>query len=429
MSSPRKYASPRSGARPLNRAAPTAPRERLPPTALLGVESGRATGGGISAARRRAGSALSASQPPRGEVGTEAPTEEAAALQAAENEPEGSDKLQSAGDDGSAGGAAVSLKEAQRRSAGRTLAKLAVCAVAMALVGAAHVSESWLVRSALGVSGGLAFALIGWRRKSLNVSGAVGAAIVGAVTLVCSFRCTFVLLAFFFASSAITTIGEELKDIDENHKKGGQRDIVQVLCNGGVPTALAVVLLLATNGVDLPVAASKAAAALSAAFMGYYACCAGDTWASELGILSKQQPRLITTLEPVRRGTNGGVTMLGFGASLAGGLFVGLCFYVAGVLSPGKAAAARPEFIAEAWVVLLGGAAGLLGSLIDSVLGATVQFTGYNLDTQKITGKAGDRVKRISGQLPRTQLAWSQPSRLPHANPPLPPLASEKRNL
>jgi len=131
----------------------------------------------------------------------------------------------------------------------------------------------------------------------------------------------------------------------------------------------------------------------------------------------------------VRRGTNGGVTMLGFGASLAGGLFVGLCFYVAGVLSPGKAAAARPEFIAEAWVVLLGGAAGLLGSLIDSVLGATVQFTGYNLDTQKITGKAGDRVKRISGQLPRTQLAWSQPSRLPHANPPLPPLASEKRNL
>jgi uncharacterized membrane protein len=73
---------------------------------------------------------------------------------------------------------------------------------------------------------------------------------------------------------------------------------------------------------------------LQGAVLGWYACCCGDAWSRELGELSGDMPRLLTTLQPVRRGTHGAVSLLGLSGAAAGGLLVGLLFHCAAVLSP-----------------------------------------------------------------------------------------------
>ncbi|KDD72802.1 hypothetical protein H632_c2880p0, partial [Helicosporidium sp. ATCC 50920] len=62
------------------------------------------------------------------------------------------------------------------------------------------------------------------------------------------------LLAFFLTSSALTTYGEERKRVEDDHKEGGQRDWVQVACNGAAPAAAALALraLLWASGSGSP---------------------------------------------------------------------------------------------------------------------------------------------------------------------------------
>ncbi len=133
----------------------------------------------------------------------------------------------------------------------------------------------------------------------------------------------------------------------------------------------------------------------TARVQGHYACCCADTWASELGILSRSRPRLITTGRPVPPGTNGGVTAQGLACSAAGGAFVGAAFGAAGALGCASGAplrggslcpAGHPVMGAGSWLTgpagvatltAVGVACGLFGSLLDSVLGATLQYTGW----------------------------------------------------
>ncbi|KAL6755659.1 integral membrane protein DUF92-domain-containing protein [Haematococcus lacustris] len=257
--------------------------------------------------------------------------------------------------------------------------------------------------------GGAAIALWGLRRNSLAVSGAVAAFLVGAGTLGCSLRFGATLLAFYLSSSQLTRFKEELKvGLDDAGKLGGQRDWKQVLCNGLVPTCLAVAYGVLAGCVDVPLGGlahlepwrCQLATLLGGAFLGYYACCCGDTWASELGPLSSDTPRLITSLRPVRRGTNGGVTLLGLSASLMGGMWVGAVFYAAALVSPtlwifeGQHAAAAAQWR----LIPLGLMAGLVGSVVDSLLGATLQYSGFNRATGRVTSQPGPLVTHIAGR-------------------------------
>lgn len=84
----------------------------------------------------------------------------------------------------------------------------------------------------------------------------------------------------------------------------------------------------------------------------------------------------MTTLRPVPPGTNGAISLLGTTVSLLGGTSLGVLFWtIDGRL--------RTDEGLGKWAVL-GGLAGLGGSLLDSVLGSSLQRTYYDRNSRKI---------------------------------------------
>eukprot|EP00088_Acartia_fossae_P042594 TRINITY_DN4477_c0_g1_i1.p1 TRINITY_DN4477_c0_g1~~TRINITY_DN4477_c0_g1_i1.p1 ORF type:complete len:330 (+),score=38.73 TRINITY_DN4477_c0_g1_i1:126-1115(+) len=240
----------------------------------------------------------------------------------------------------------------------------------------------------------------GHKRRSLSTSGALLALLVGFCLTLAHYSFFFCLIAFFFTSSKATKYRQDIKSkIEDDFKEGGQRNWLQVLCNGGMATELALLYLLDVGSSDLPVdfRHNYRASWLGMGVMGAIACCNGDTWASELGTVLASEPRLITTLKKVPRGTNGGVSIAGLLASYFGGLLIGAAYWVGVFLSASSGDISRAP---EQWkIVLVGGFGGLLGSLLDSLLGATLQYSGKDVKTGKIVEVARLGVSRISGKM------------------------------
>lgn len=110
-------------------------------------------------------------------------------------------------------------------------------------------------------------------------------------------------------------------------------------------------------------------------FSGVFSCCNGDTWASELGtVFSNSDPILITNLKKVPKGTNGGISVVGTVSSAVGGLLIGISQYLVIFYFSDRTLwmYAPPQWP----IIVFGALGGLLGSLIDSFLGATVQYSG-----------------------------------------------------
>ncbi|KAI8082716.1 integral membrane protein DUF92-domain-containing protein, partial [Halteromyces radiatus] len=217
------------------------------------------------------------------------------------------------------------------------------------------------------------------RKKSLTRDGAGGAFVLGMTTFASSYWLfTVVLLTFFLTSSKLTKFKAERKRLlEDEYDLSSERNLTQVLCNGLVG-GIAVSFFHTLADSELVCYSSFPwGKMLLWIYIGHYSCCAGDTWASELGILNSSWPFLITKWERVPPGTNGGVSPLGLFASLAGGLCIGLVAALSLALDQ--------RCHGFDWsVIILGAMAGLGGSLIDSILGATIQETVYSKDRKMI---------------------------------------------
>uniref|UniRef100_UPI0037E868FB transmembrane protein 19 n=1 Tax=Semicossyphus pulcher TaxID=241346 RepID=UPI0037E868FB len=236
------------------------------------------------------------------------------------------------------------------------------------------------------------------KRHSLDKSGALGALLVGFVLTMANFSFFSSLMAFFITSSRLTRWGgAQKKKIDVDYKEGGQRNWVQVFCNGGVPTELALLYMIEVGPGEMPIDFSKqySASWMCLSLLGALACSTGDTWASEVGpVLSQTQPRLITTWQEVPAGTNGGVTPVGLAASFLGGLAVGGAYFVTQLLFISDLHLADPQWP----IVVYGGIAGLLGSMLDSFLGAHMQYSGFDASIGKVVGYQSATTQRICGK-------------------------------
>ncbi len=280
----------------------------------------------------------------------------------------------------------------------------------------------------LGIAAYLGYS--GYRKGSLSLDGALTASAVGYASMANPFPgFGLSLITFYLTGSKATKFKAGIKEALETHSStpdsgagaaaastptrkekkrdttSGNRSATQVLCNSltAVVACIAFRALnnTATGAVD-PLSrrvlgnfagVEVTNLLLTLVVSGHYAACMGDTLASELGILSTSQPRLVTApWLSVPKGTNGGISPLGLSMSALGGGIVGLVQSLSLATHNyfSNQSAAPMQVYAKLTAILT--AAGFVGSMIDSILGATLQRTLYNRKSRKVlVGKMPDQ--------------------------------------
>lgn len=221
------------------------------------------------------------------------------------------------------------------------------------------------------VVGAAAFGWWTWRRGSLSVGGAIAAVGLGIlVTLTAGVEWMLPLFLFFLSSSLIgkllpaSTPGSDAKDKQP-------RDVVQVLCNGGIYG------LLALTDLDPTLLLITMAVATA------------DTWASEIGKYFRQSTVDILRLRRVPPGLSGGISTAGNLGGAAGAILIG-----------GAGFLLLPTFTPGDFVSVI--AFGFLGMLLDSLLGAGLQAryrdpsTGVLSDVRPVGGELASGYRFIT---------------------------------
>lgn len=227
----------------------------------------------------------------------------------------------------------------------------------------------------------------GFKGESLSASGALTAFLVGIVLFTMNPAMGWMLIIFYLLGSRVSKVRHEQKKQQEELIKS-QRNAWQVI-------GCSVSLLYSSYLFSIPTRKSFASI-FSLASMG---CCLGDTFASEIGsVFASREPILITTLERVPPGTNGAISLVGTLASILGGALMGLSFQLLRFVYPLYLYQVPPSGSFLYTTVLLGGGSGFVGSLIDSLLGATLQETRLSEKSKKIAQTSSkDNTKHISG--------------------------------
>ncbi|MEP6549670.1 MAG: DUF92 domain-containing protein [Gemmatimonadales bacterium] len=213
------------------------------------------------------------------------------------------------------------------------------------------------------------------RARTLTASGAIAAAVVGAISVAAGWSWGLLLLSLFVSSSALTRIGEQRKAdrVGSVVEKGDDRDAAQVIANGGVFAAAALGYILVPSPAWYAIGAGALAASNA------------DTWATEIGTLAGTEPVSIISWQRVPNGTSGGISLVGTAGGIFGALFI-------------AAVAALANWPVPFTAMALGGIA---GALADSLLGATLQARRWcevcSKSTERLTHSCGAKTRHAGG--------------------------------
>jgi len=184
--------------------------------------------------------------------------------------------------------------------------------------------------------------------RFLTLSGAIATLSLGVIVFgIGGWQWAVPILTFFLLSSLLSKYGRSRKEqYDAIFGKSYTRDWGQVAANGGIP------------GVIVLLSAFFPIYDFYPFYLGALAAVTADTWGTEIGILTRGRTLSVVSLQPVSPGTSGGISQNGTIAGAIGAVVIALSGY-AWFLD-----------LKTALVILL---AGMAGSLIDSIVGATLQ--------------------------------------------------------
>ncbi|MDP1677652.1 MAG: DUF92 domain-containing protein [Bacteroidota bacterium] len=204
----------------------------------------------------------------------------------------------------------------------------------------------------LGLFLALIISVVSFFFKLLSYSGSVATFLLATIIYgIGGWKWTTPILIFFVASNLLSKLGKSYKGKFEIvFEKTDKRDAGQVAANGGVAGIIIILWYFFPDHNELYVFYLASIAAVTA-----------DTWGTEIGTLWKGKPRSIVTFKEVEPGTSGGVSIQGTLGALFGAMIV-----------TGSAVMINTSnfSIVLVFEIIL---SGLIGSLIDSFFGATVQ--------------------------------------------------------
>ena len=207
-----------------------------------------------------------------------------------------------------------------------------------------------------------------YKRKHLSLDGFLSSTLMAGLILgYGGIKFVLPIAIFFILSTLLSKIGP--KNLRES--KSG-RNVNQVFANGGVGLVLCIYYHFYQTELIYYMFLASIAAANS------------DTWATEIGKLSRTRPKDIISGRSLSIGESGGITFIGLLGSISGSLVIATIGYFLDI---------------DTSYLIIVFISGILGSLFDSILGSTLQSRFILIDGKTIKEKKEPESYHYSGFL------------------------------